>query len=106
MADWLNEIELISEPEPAERVNSNGFAVDAEETINKVFCNEKSVGYAEFYKSQQLGIQVDLKVEVHIVDYSGERKAKYNGKRYSILKTYKINDDVIELTLSDLRENQ
>lgn len=104
MADWLDEVTLIMPVAPEERVNSNGFATEAEETKSVVFCNKKPVGYNEFFKSQQLGIVVSFKVEVHKVDYNGQLLAEYGGKRYTVLKTYEIDDDIIELTLSDLRE--
>ena len=69
-----------------------------------MFCDKKNVGYSEYFKSQQAGKTVSFKVEVHTVDYNGEMLAEFNGKKYSILKTYEIDDDTIELTLSDLRE--
>lgn len=104
MAIWADEITLISLVQPEERVNSNGFPNAATESKNTVFCNKKNVGYAEYYKSQQLGITVEFKVDVHAVDYAGEELAEYEGKRYSILKHYDIDDEITELTLSDLRQ--
>lgn len=104
MAEWAHEIKLITETEPAERVNTNGFPNTESEAAVTVFCNKKPVGYNEYFKSQQAGITVSFKCEVHTVDYNGELLAEFEGKRYSILKTYEIDDDTIELTLSDLRE--
>lgn len=104
MAIWADEITLISLVQPEERVNSNGFPNAATESKNPVFCNKKNVGYAEYYKSQQLGNTVELKVDVHTVDYAGEELAEYEGKRYSIPKHYDIDDEITELTLSDLRQ--
>ena len=104
MSNWSDEITLISTKEPDERVDSDGFPNKLLTEESKVFCDKKNVGYAEYFKSQQAGITVSFKVEVHKVDYSGEMLAEFEGKRYSILKTYEVNDDTIELTLSDLRE--
>lgn len=104
MAIWADEITLIAQAEPEERLNSNGFPNDLTETPITVFCNKKSVGYSEFFKSQQAGIQVDFKVDVHTADYDGQQLAEFEGKRYQILKTYGIDDDTVELTLSDLRQ--
>lgn len=104
MAIWTDELVLIRLMQPEKRVNENGFPNPAVEERNTVFCNKKSVGYSEYYKSQQIGIQVACKVEIHIVDYQGEEIAELEGKRYSILKSYKIDDEKIELTLSDLRQ--
>ena len=104
MAIWADELTLIATIEPAERVNANGFPNKPEEVEATVFCNKKSVGYAEFFSSQQAGHKVSFKCDVHAVDYSGQLLAEYAGKRYSVLKTYAVDDDTIELTLSDLRE--
>lgn len=104
MAIWADELTLIATKEPAERVNANGFPNEPEEVATTVFCNKKNVGYAEFFSSQQAGYTVNFKCDVHAVDYSGQLLAEYAGKRYSILKTYEVDDDTIELTLSDLRE--
>ena len=104
MALWADEITLITLVAPEERVNSNGFPNTATEVKNNVFCNKKPVGYVEYYRSQQLGITVEFKVDVHAVDYAGEELAEFEGKRYTILKHYEIDDEVTELTLSDLRQ--
>lgn len=104
MALWADEIALISLAQPEERVNSNGFPNAATEIKNTVFCNKKPIGYTEYYRSQQLGISVEFKVDVHAIDYAGEELAEFEGKRYTILKHYEIDDEITELTLSDLRQ--
>ena len=104
MAIWADEITLITLEAPEERVNSNGFPNAAIENKNTVFCNKKPVGYKEYYRSQQVGTTVEFKVDVHSVDYAGEELAEFEGKRYTILKRYEIDDETIELTLSDLRQ--
>ncbi len=104
MAMWAHEITLIAQTEPAERTGSNGFPSTQTETTTTVFCNKKNVGYQEFFSSQQAGHTVSFKVEVYKVDYNGEVLVQFEGKRYSVLKTYEIDDDLIELTLSDLRQ--
>lgn len=103
MADWVDEITLIRVAEEEERVNKNGFEEPKAESSRIVFCNSKSVGYAEYFKSQQTGKVVERKCDVHKADYEGEDTAEMDGKRYFVLKTYEIDDDTIELTLTDLR---
>lgn len=103
MAAWCDEIILITETVPAEPTNENGFSNPLIETRNPVFCNKRSISQGEYYKAQQAGKQVEAKVEVHCVDYAGEVLVEFEGKRYSVLKTYEPPDsDVIELTLTDL----
>ena len=110
MAKWADEIKLIREDEAAggERVNENGFAEPKTESSRTVFCNMKSVGYSEYFKSQQTGKTVERKCDVHKADYEGEETVETmdDGRRYFVLKTYEIDDDTIELTLTDLRNKE
>ena len=48
------------------RVNDNGFPVEPAESSRTVFCNMKSVGYNEYFKSEQTGKVVERKCEVHL----------------------------------------
>lgn len=103
MAEWVDELTLVKLTEPDKRVNSNGFAEQSEESRRTVFCNMKSVGYNEYFKSQQTGKVVERKCDVHKIDYEGEDTVEVDGKAYFVLKTYDIDDDTVELTLTDLR---
>ncbi len=106
MANWVDEITLISEQAAGERVNDNGFENEAQESCRTVFCNKKSVGYSEYFKSQQTGKVVEAKCDVHRADYEGEDTVELDGQRFFVLKTYDIDDDTIELTLTDLRHKE
>ena len=103
MAAWVDELILISQQPPDERVNAGGFENEPQESARTVFCNMKSVGYSEYYKSQQTGKEAKRKCDVHKADYEGEDTVEVDGQRYYVLKTYDIDDDTIELTLTDLR---
>ena len=103
MAAWVDELTLISQQPPEERVNAGGFENEPQESARTVFCNKKSVGYSEYFKSQQTGKVVEAKCEVHKADYEGEDTVEMDGRRFFVLKTYDIDDDTIELTLTDLR---
>lgn len=105
MAKWSDILTLIKTIPPAEETNENGFAEQQEEQSRSAFCNKKSVGYSEFYKSQQAGYKAELKIDLHSVDYEGETLVEFGGVRYKVLRTYESkNGDFIELTLSDLTE--
>ena len=105
MAAWADEITLISTNEDEERVNDNGFPNPEAEVKRVVFCNVKTTGYNEYFKSQQTGKVVEKKCDVHKVDYEGEDTVELDGKRYYVLKTYEPvgNEDIIELSLTDIR---
>lgn len=107
MAQWADEITLITETQPEEKTNENGFDNPAIELPATVFCNRRSVGQNEYYKAQQAGKQLELKIEVHTADYTGEVLVEFEGKRYNIIKTYYPPDsDIVELTLTDLPQVQ
>ena len=45
--------------------------------------------------------------DLQLVDYEGEDTVEdADGKRFFVLKTYDIDDDTIELTLTDLRHKE
>ena len=93
--EWQDELTLIAETAAENRVNKNGFAVKPEESARTVFCNKKTVGYSEYFKSQQTGKLVEAKYEVHKADYGGEDVVEVNGRRYFVLKTYDTGTDTI-----------
>ena len=103
MAEWVEEITLISLRPGGERVNKNGFENELQESSRIVFCNKKSAGHTEYFESQQTGKVVEAKCEVHKADYEGEDTVELNGRRFFVLRIYDVDDDIIELTLTDLR---
>lgn len=103
MAAWTNEVTLITEQPPEEKTNDNGIDNPMIENKVTVFCNRRSISQGEYYKAQHAGIKAEVKVEVHTVDYSGEVLVEFEGKRYSVYRTYEPEGgDTIELTLTDL----
>ncbi len=105
MAKWSDIVTLIKTIPPTEATNENGFAELPTEQSRSAFCNKKSVGYSEFYKSQQAGYKAELKIDVYSQDYEAEEIVEFGGKRYKVLRTYESrNGEFTELTLSDLAE--
>lgn len=105
MSKWCDAVTLILTVPPAEETNNNGFAELPAEQSRLVFCNKKSAGYSEFYKSKQDGYKAELKLDLHTQDYNGETLVEFEGRRYKVLRTYESKaGDFIELTLSDLAE--
>lgn len=107
MSRWGEVIRLITLTEPAPRVNDRGYPNPLQETVTEVYCNQRSIGMAEFYQAAQTGIKVEMKVEVRSADYSGQKLAEFGGKRYTVLRTFTAGSgEITELTLSDLAERQ
>lgn len=67
-------------------------------TKRQVFCKEMSVGQNEFYQAQTAGFKPTLKLELYIFEYNNEQLVEYQGREYSVLRTYKKNSERIELT--------
>lgn len=90
---WFNVLELA---EIKITVNDNG--VEEEElTTREVFCNEKSVGTNEYYKSAQNGNEIKIIFEVKQCDYNKEHYAIFEGEIYKIIRTYRTNSEEVEL---------
>lgn len=85
--------------------NENGFDLEQmhPEQGRLVYADKKSVGYAEFYKANQAGYKAELKFDVYTEEYRGESAAVYDGKTYTVIRTYAgKSKDKLELTLGSL----
>ena len=74
---------------------------DVEVTL---LCRKKKVTRSEFYQANQAGLRPSLVVEVHSFEYDNQEHATFEGKKYRILKTYPIDSEILELTLSEKLE--
>lgn len=69
----------------------------SEMTSREVFCTVRSVTRAEFYDGGRNGLNPQYSFVVFVGDYSGELLCEYEGKTYSIYRTYIADSDYIEL---------
>lgn len=68
--------------------------------FREVFCDEKSVRGSEFYQAQAVGIKPEIVLEVKQIDYENEKYVEYDSIQYTVLRTYKVKNEGIELTLT------
>ena len=68
-------------------------------TYRTVYANKKSVKRSEFYQAAATGLKPELVFEVHTFELSNDKKVRYNGKEYAIIRTYEIGDTT-ELTIT------
>lgn len=68
----------------------------------QVFANKKSIRQNEFYQAHAAGLKPEIMFEVRSIEYEGEESLSYEGKEYSILRTYDKNGEIIELVCSKL----
>ena len=67
------------------------------ETRKQVFGQVDSVTASEFFEGGRNGLTPELRFSVFLYDYSGETVVEYDGKRYSVYRTYKARNDIMEL---------
>lgn len=69
-----------------------------EDTERTVFCGTKSVGYREFYSASATEYHPEIVfVLADYFEYDGETLARYNGKLFRIIRSYRTGQQ-IELT--------
>lgn len=69
------------------------------ETIeeHEVYCNVASVTRSEFFEGGRNGLNPEYRITMFFGDYNGEPMLIYNGKTYSIYRTYQGRNDQLEL---------
>jgi hypothetical protein len=67
------------------------------ETTREVFCDVSNVTRTEWSEGGRLGLNPELRFTMFFYDYAGEDTCIYNEVRYSIYRTYRGQDDTIEL---------
>lgn len=72
------------------------------ETPRQVFANKRSVRQSEFYAAAMVGLRPEIMFEVRTIEYNGEEKLEYQGKRYDILRTYDKNGEITELVCTEV----
>lgn len=95
---WNHEIKLISKKVTGKDKLLQPISEDVEVTL---LCRKKKVTRSEFYQANQAGLRPSLVVEVHSFEYDNQEHATFEGKKYRILKTYPIDSEILELTLSE-----
>lgn len=83
-----NKSEVLVHGEPQENI-----------AYREVFANKKSVRLSEFYQAQSAGMKPELVFEVRTVDFENDEFLTYEGKEYSIIRSYE-NGDITELTVT------
>lgn len=76
--------------------------VEKQRTTNTVFAEISSVSQTEFFSGGRLGLQPSLKAVMYDFEYNDEPIVKWNGKLYSVYRTFYVNGaDRVELYLEE-----
>lgn len=76
--------------------NDYGVAVKTR-TGREVFCKVDSVTRSEFFEAGKSGLNPEYRMTMFFGDYNGETLVGYNGRMYSVYRTYMAKTDIIEL---------
>lgn len=93
MNTWSDDITLIQSGYTTDKFG-NQVSKDIRRTIQ---ATRKNISRAEFYQAGQAGIRPSTMFVVHPYEYEDETKVEYNGKRYSVVRVYQLDDDELEL---------
>lgn len=83
-----------------ETPEAHGVYDEPETTERRVFCVVSSVKRAEVYEAMGHGLAPELVITLSdIAEYQGEPRCRYNRVEYRIMRTYRLKNGGIELTL-------
>ena len=78
--------------------NVVGDSIEVSETSMRL-AKLKSIGQKEFYQAQANGLKPEIKfVLPDYLDYDNQEEVIHNGFRYKVLRTFKNEDNEIEIT--------
>lgn len=60
----------------------------------EVFANQRSVPQSEFFSAGQSGIRAEKMFEVRLVEYQEETLLSFNGKTYTVYRTYPKGENI------------
>lgn len=72
-----------------------------EEVKTTLLCRKKSITRSEFYQANKAGIRPNIVVDIRSFEYENQELAIFEGKKYRIIKTYLIDSETLELTLTE-----
>ena len=88
-----NELTLISKSYTEDEI---GNQIPSEST-NTILCAEKSIGRNEFYSAAVSDLKPEKIFIIHRYEYNNEKEILFEGKRYSVIRTYSADIEEIEL---------
>lgn len=71
--------------------------ISTSQNTKQVFCNVSSVSSTEWFEGGRNGLNPKFRFTMFAHDYSDEEIVEYNGKRYSVYRTFLKDADSIEI---------
>lgn len=91
--DRLNVIKLIANSQTQDKYGVWREAL----TYREVYCRVSSVSRNEFFEAGRSGLNPEFVFTIFFGDYNGETLLEYEGKTYSIYRTYQTHSNMLEL---------
>lgn len=96
--DRSNVINLISKTYAADSIGQYKPELSARE----VYCDVRSITRAEWYDAGRQGFKPDISFVMFAPDYQGEDLIEWNGRKYSVYRTYIAQNEALELYCQDI----
>ena len=78
-------------------VKDENGVMQASETVRTVFCDIKSASASEWFEGGRNGLNPAYTMTMFEPDYNGEDVVIYNNVRYSVYRTYRSRNELLEL---------
>lgn len=75
------------------------------ETETSILCKLKSITRNEFYNAVASGLRPELTFVIHKFEYDGQKKVKFEGNKYNVIRTYATGIEELELTCERVMAN-
>ncbi|WP_449451643.1 phage head closure protein [Streptococcus suis] len=95
---WNHEITLIAKKITGQDKLKQNVTEEVKTTL---LCRRRSVTRSEFYQANQVGMRPSLVVDIRSFEYDNQELAEFEGKRYRVIKTYPVDLETLELTLTE-----
>lgn len=70
-----------------------------------VLAIRQSVRQSEFYQAQATNLRPELVFKIWACEYLGEQRLEFEGKAYSIVRTFEPGDGMVELVCSGVAQS-
>ena len=77
-----------------------------ERTETDVFAIVESVTMSEFYQAGMQGFKPEYRMTVWMTEYNGQNLIEYNGKTYTVYRTYRRDDGRMELYVTERKGDE
>lgn len=96
MATYDYELTLISPGGYTEDAIGNKIPIAPVETT--ILCDRKSATRGEYYQAAAAGLKPEEVFVAHAYEYGGQKLVRFDGILYSVIRTYQVGIEEIELT--------